>query len=144
MKHLSLMLLLVFGGFAHALALTPVANPQSAQLAIDPSAPNIPCDQIVDSLGNYNAMYLQHNDAIGKFLEQLVEKLSEWHGLLQPLEGAAQDLPVGTFSVLQDGANKVDMLRLTAEDNVTLLSTELARIQDSLGACTITSRPARK
>lgn len=144
MKLLSLSLLLVFTGFTQAVTLAPVADPQPAQLAIDPSAPNIPCDQVVDTLGNFNAMYLQHNDAVGKFLEQLVEKLNEWHGQLQPLEGKAQLLPVGTFSVLQDGASKVDMLKLTAEDNVTLLSTELARIQDSLAACTISSRPARK
>ncbi len=139
-KHISLSLLIVAGFEVRALTLAPVDAPSLPRLSIDPNAPNIPCDQIVAALGNYNANYLLHNDAMAKFLEQLTEKITGWYGQLRPLEGTAPNIPTGTFSVLQDGAEKVGQLTTIASDNVQLISTELARIQDSLNACAITSK----
>lgn len=141
MKTGILMSLLFMGAVSSAQVLIPIAAPTEAKLPIDQSEPNYPCDQIQNRLEKYSSMAGQHDQSVANFLSEVVNKVSGWYDLLQPLEGSQVTLPTGTFTPLQDGAEKINRVSDLAFENSALLATEIDRIIQSLRACRLTPLP---
>lgn len=143
MKIAILVGLFFMGAVSTAQVLTPITASTEAELPIDQNAPNYPCDQIESHLEKYASMASQHNQSVANFLSEVVNKVSGWYSLLQPLEGSQQTLPNGTFAPLQDGADKINHVSDLAIDNSALLATEMDRVIQSLKACQLTPAPAQ-
>lgn len=131
-----LILLLVSTSWgAHGLSLQPIPAPAEDRLPIDRDGPGVECSQIVERLVKYNEMARTHDLSISSFLSEVVQKMNDWYAQLQPLEGVNREIPVGTFSVLEDGAGKISLVTDKAFDNTGLLAGELDRIIQSLRGC---------
>jgi hypothetical protein len=124
---------------AKALPLQPLPEIQQVQLGVNQGQGNIPCADISARLGKYADMSRNHNNSVTAFLGQLVEKLTEWHDVLSPLENKTANLEEGTFDVLSDAGNSVSLATDYAIDNSTLLANELDRIIVSLRDCSISN-----
>lgn len=133
MKHA--LLLLLFGFGAAAVELPRLPNAPTTALPIDPWGPPIACDQIVERLLQYNMMAREHDASIAGFLTQVADKVSEWHGKLEPLESKPGPIASGTFAPLREGADKISDTINLAYDNSGLLAAELNNIIESLRAC---------
>jgi hypothetical protein len=147
MKMGILVSLILMGAVSFAQVLTPIEASTETELPIDQNAPDYPCDQIQTQLEKYASMAGQHDQSVANFLSEVVNKVSGWYSLLQPLEGSPATLPEGTFAPLQDGADKINRVSDLAIDNSALLATEIDRILQSLKACQLTplpTVPARK
>ena len=125
---------------APPLQLPPIEPSIEKALPVDTTEPNIPCDQIPARLADYNSMARQHDLSVANFLAEVTSKLVQWHDLLTPLEGSQQNLPVGVFAPLQDGADKVTQVADLAWENSALLANEMDRIQNSLKECVLTKK----
>jgi len=121
-----------------AITLQPIVQPNDPKLPIATDQPPIACDQIVAAMQNYKQMQQAHENSLTSFLSDVGGKVSAWYTQLSPLEGTNQPIPVGTFSVLQDGGNKISTITDMAFDNTDLLSQELDHIITSLQGCAIT------
>lgn len=133
--HLISIFLLSAAIHATPIQLAPLDEPVDPVLPIDSASPPIPCDQILDRLTSYNEMAREHDQSLLSYMDQISSRLTEWHTQLSPLEGKTEELPVGTFSVLQDGATKLSNLNGAASENSSLLAIELDTIIASLRDC---------
>jgi hypothetical protein len=124
---------------ATALPLERLSEIQQVKLQVNQAQGNIPCDDIAARLGKYADMSRNHNNSVTAFLSQLVEKLTEWHDVLSPLENKTAVLEQGTFDVLSDASQSVSLATDYAIDNSTLLANELDRIIVSLRDCSISN-----
>jgi hypothetical protein len=125
------------------LSLEPIPIPTEERPSIDPDGPGIGCGQIVQRLEKYNEMARTHDLSVTGFLGEVVQKLNDWHGQLQPLEGAPGEIPSGAFWVLEDGATKISQVMDRASDNTGLLANELDRIIQSLHECLEASQASK-
>lgn len=138
-----LFLLLVFAASAtlqslHAqVSLAPIIVPTLVPAEIDPFAPAIPCAEITMHLDKYAKMVFEHSQSLNSFLDQISGKMNEWYAQLNPLEDSKAKIPVGAFSVLQDGSSQISDLSRMADDNASLLASEIANIISSLKTCKI-------
>lgn len=135
MKVLISTLLCAFSLSAGALPLQPIADPPSELLPVDTTAPDVPCDQILNALMKYKDMNRQHEDSVIAFLTQAVEKISGWYDLLSPLEGQLKNIETGTFEPIRTGSEKMSMVVDYSYDNTALLAQELDRIIVSMRKC---------
>jgi hypothetical protein len=124
---------------AAGLTLQPIMQPNDPKLPIATNQPPIPCDQIATAMDNFKQMEEQHENSLTSFLSDVGTKVSTWYTQLSPFEGTNQPIPAGTFSVLQDGGNKISTITDMAFDNSDLLAQELDHIITSLHGCTITA-----
>jgi hypothetical protein len=124
--------------FADGVVLPPMNEPEAVELPIDPDAEVPSCDQIMDRLTQYQQVEQQHSFAVSDYLSGFSSKLLEWNSVLLPLEGTTQTIADGTFQVLVDGADRVDMVNGFIADNNTLLGDELDKIISGLRACKLT------
>lgn len=133
---------------ASAQAQTQITLPEinastEKSLPVDTTEPNIPCADIITRLEKYSSMARQHDLSVSTFLGEVTGKLLGWYDQLQPLEGTQQELPVGVFSPLQDGANKITAVTDIAYENTALLANEMDRLINSLKQCTLTGMPLK-
>lgn len=120
---------------ATAVTLPPIGPAPSGTLPIDPDGPSIACDQIFERLQKYNTMAREHDSSISLFLNDVTNRIADWYALLSPLEGGAQELPVGTFSVLESGGTEIANASNLAADNSALLAIEMDKILAAVGEC---------
>lgn len=127
---------------AYALELQPLPQSQVDRVDVDPDAPDeIPCNEILSRLETYNQMARSHDQAVATFLLQTVERIMDWHSILNPFEGETVSLPQGLFAPIQEGADTISEVTNMAYDNAELLSLEMDRIITSLRDCQITDNP---
>lgn len=124
---------------AMALPLQPLPPIQQVKLPVNQQQGDIPCAEIAARLAKYAEMSRSHNNSVTAFLSQLVEKLTEWHDTLSPLENKTAMLEAGTFAVLSEASDSVSLATDYAIDNSTLLANELDRIIVSLRECSISN-----
>jgi hypothetical protein len=124
---------------AWPLPLQPLPEIQKVKLQVNQEQGRIPCADISARLDKYADMSRNHNNSVTAFLNQLVEKLTEWHDVLSPLENKPANLEAGTFDVLSDASQSVSLATDYAIDNSTLLANELDRIIVSLKDCSISN-----
>lgn len=138
MRHILLALSVFTAGLhAHAVQLDNIPQAPEKRLPINKDGGDYACAEIVDRLNDYNTMARSHDQSVSAFLGQVVEKVSSWHSVLQPLEGKAQTIPADTFSPLLTGAEQISNITNLAFDNSELLANELDRIIVSLRQCKI-------
>lgn len=120
-----------------AQVLKPILDPNQKTLPVNREEGNIVCGQIVDRLERFRDMEREHNQGVAGFLGEVVTKVGSWYEVLSPLEGTAQNIPVGTFTPVQEGSSKIDQISSLAYENADLLANEMERILQSLRACKI-------
>jgi hypothetical protein len=140
MKVLISVMFCAFSVSAVGLPLQPITDPPKELLPIDNSAPNVPCDQILNALMKFKDMNRRHEDSVIAFLTQAVDKISGWYDVLSPLEGQQKNLEVGTFDPIRTGAENMSMVVDYSYDNTALLAQELDRIIVSMRECNSSSR----
>ncbi len=136
-----LMCLLVcsFAGATRAATLEELGDPPQTLLPIDVSAPQIPCDEVLDALLKYKDMNRQHEDSVSGFLSQAVDKINGWYETLLPFENGKKPVTAGTFEPVRSGAEKMSLVVDYSYDNSALLASELDRIIVSMRACRTSS-----
>ena len=119
--------------------LPEIPQAPQTQLPIDPSEPNIACDQILARLEKYNQMAREHDGSVAGFLGEVTQKLVDWYDLLSPFENSDRKIPVDTFQPLLRGSDQVANITNLAFDNSDLLAIEMEKIIASLRNCPMTT-----
>lgn len=135
-----LILSAVFSVQTGAVTLNAFPEPPSELLPIDPSAPNIPCDQVQDALVKFRDMNRKHEDAMAAFLYQVIDLINGWYSTLFNLEGKNELIDSGTFDPIRDGGEKMSMVVDYSYSNAALLSSELERIIVSMQECNLVKK----
>jgi hypothetical protein len=138
---LSFLAILVLASFQlQALSLTPFPDAHDPSVA-SPDQP-IPCDQVINAMADLQQKLSAHETSLTTFLGQVSQRLRDYAAQLAKFENSPDKIPVGTFSVLTDGADKTDTITNDAFDNTDYVTSQMARIVSAARACKITSVPA--
>ncbi len=119
--------------------LQQVMTPLDDKVPIIKDRTPIPCDKIIQQLTDHSRLASQHEQSLVAFLNDVSTKAASWYADLSPLEGKTQTLTTGTFSAIQDGADKTTQITAMAADNASLLNFDMNHIIASLKACSLTT-----
>lgn len=108
----------------------PPTNPVDTTPKADPA-----CGEIVARLEAYNAAVRQNDQAVLAFLDQVSTTASDWHSLLEPLEGQTVVIPTGQFKSLKEYSSKIGQVTSWAYDNSAYFAEELDKIIVALRGC---------
>lgn len=131
-----LILLTTFNTFA--LELKPI--PAGKDPLLGSPSNSIACDQIVNAMADLQTKISRHETSLTAFLMQVTQGLRDWNSLVVPFEGQqTKPIPVGSFSVLLDAAEKTEAITKDAYDNTDYVTEQMANIVAAARACSITT-----